>query len=65
MGCKNKFKEISFLAQSRYGFEILDRRARDIVNKWLHKRQLADQIRTYKSKLSISIAGMLAINSAL
>lgn len=65
VGCKYKFKVIAFLAKNKYGIDISDRRVRDIVDKWTRTKRLADVIRTNKSKLLISNAGMLAINSAL
>jgi hypothetical protein len=65
IGCKNKFKLISFLAHNKYGIEISDRGVINIVNKWKRSKKLADQIRHNRSKLMISNAGMLAINKAL
>ncbi len=65
LGCKYKFKLLSFLAQSKYAIEISDRGVRNIVNKWRRSETLADQIRHNRSKLMISDAGLLALNKAL
>ncbi len=45
IGCKNKFKLISFLAHNKYGIEISNRGVINIVNKWKRSKKLADQIR--------------------
>ena len=65
MGCKNKFRLISFLAQSKYGIEISEKGAREIIKTWHQNQRFADKVRTNQSQLLNSNAGMLAINDAL
>jgi hypothetical protein len=65
IGCKNKYKHVSNLANSKLGIEISGLGVRRLVEKWLNNRKLADKLRSNKDKLLISNSGMLALNKAL
>ena len=62
MGWKNKFRLIPFFAQSKYSTKISEKRAQEIAKNYHQNQRLAKKVRTNKSKLLISNAGMLAIN---
>jgi hypothetical protein len=65
IGCKNKYKDVSYLAKSKYGIEISGMGVNSLVGKWLNNKKLADKPRSNKVKLLISNGGMLALNQAL
>ena len=65
IGCKNKYKHVSNLVQSKYGIEISGKGVKRWVDKWLKDKKLAEQLRSNKAKLLISNCGMLALNKAL
>ena len=53
IGCKNKYKHVSNLANSKLGIEISGLGVRRLVEKWLKNRKLDDKVRSYKDKLLI------------
>jgi hypothetical protein len=65
IGCKNKYKHVSYLSKSKYGIEISGMGVRSLVEKWLNNKKYADKPRSNKDKLLISNGGMLALNQAL
>ena len=65
IGCKNKYKHVSTLANNKYGIEISAKGVKRWVDKWLKDKKLSDQLRSNKAKLLISNAGMLVLNQAL
>ncbi len=65
IGCKNKYKHVSNLANSKLGIEISGLCLRRLIEKLLNNRKLADKLRSNKNKFLISKSGMFALNKAL